>query len=148
MTRRSFAWITPVVVATAGLVGLACSSSKSTGPKLTPEALVGAWSLDTLATTNVTSTPPQARGTLQLTDSTYKVYVVVETGNAPGDTAVAVKDSGTYTISGSTFTENSLTGLPAVTATASLRGNGDTLDVDVTSPAQAAGTFVWSKLLE
>jgi hypothetical protein len=146
MTRRSFAWITPVVVAAAGLVGLACSSSNSTGPKLTPQALVGAYTLDTVSTAAGTATPPQVRGTLQLTDSTYIVYVVEQVGAGAGDTVVATSDSGTYTVSGSTFTETSKTGNPPVTAMASLRGNNDTLDVKVTSPAQAAGTFVWVRV--
>jgi hypothetical protein len=145
MTRRPFAWITPAVVAAAGIVGLACSSS-STGPKLSPQALVGAYALDTLSTQAFTATPPQVRGTLQLTDTSYKVRVVQMTGPNPGDTVVATSDSGRYTVSGSTFTETSLTGLPAVTATASLRGNNDTLDVKVTAPAQAAGTFVWVRV--
>lgn len=138
MTRGSFAWITPAVVAAAGIVGLACSSS-STGPKLTPQALVGAYTLDTLSVGGMSASPPAVAGTLQLTDSTYKV-------NVTEGPAQLVKDSGTYTVSGSTFTETSLTGLPAVTATASLRGNNDTLDVNVTSPAQAAGTFVWVRV--
>lgn len=147
MTRRSLTWITPALVAGAGLIGLACSSSKGTGPNLTPQALVGTYALDTAATVSGTATPPEINGTLQLTDNTYKVHIVVMTGAGPGDTATALSDSGTYTVSGSTFTETSIEnpGQPSVTATASLRGNNDTLDVNVTSPAQAAGTFVWSR---
>jgi hypothetical protein len=84
-------------------------------------------------------------GTLVLTDSTYHEHVVIETGPTVTDTTQLSADSGTYSVSGSTFTQTSETGLPSVVATASLRGNGDTLDVKVTSPAEAAGTYVWVK---
>jgi hypothetical protein len=146
MMRRASVRLLFLAVAATGVAVVACSSSKSTGPKLTPQQLVGTYTLDTLSTAAGTATPPAVNGTLVLTDSTYHEHVVAATGPSPSDTMQLSADSGTYSISGSTFTQTSQTGQPSVTATASVRGtNGDTLDVIVTSPAQAAGTYVWVK---
>jgi hypothetical protein len=140
MHRKSSILIVPVLVITA--VAVACSSSTSTSPKLTSQRLAGSYYLDTISNGAVTASFPGLAGTLVLTDTTFFESVGIIEG--PGDTVVvSPPDSGTYTISGSTLTETSVnSAIPAVTATASLRG-GDTLDVTVTSPAQAAGTYVW-----
>jgi|GEM_PF-4254695 hypothetical protein len=139
MHRKLSIHIVPVLVITA--VAVACSSS-TTAPKLTGQRLAGSYYLDTISNAAVTASFPGLAGTLVLTDSTFFESVGIIEG--PGDTVVvSPPDSGTYTISGSTLTETSANAaIPAVTATASLRG-GDTLDVTVTSPAQAAGTYVW-----
>lgn len=146
MMRHVSVRLLSLAAAATGVAVAACSSSKSTAPRLTPEQLVGTYNLDTLSTAAGTATPPAVNGTLVLTDSTYREHVVAATGPSPSDTAQLSADSGTYAVSGSSFTQTSETGQPSVTATASLRGaNGDTLDVIVTSPAQAAGTYVWVK---
>jgi hypothetical protein len=143
MTRAGVRAIPVGIVAVAAILA-ACSSSKTTGPKLTPQALVGAYYLDTLSSAGQTLTPPAINGSLVLTDNGYKEHVLLVTGTAPSDTTQLSSDSGTYSISGSTFTQTSqVPGGVNVTATAALRGNGDTLDVAVTSPAAAAGTYVW-----
>jgi bifunctional N-acetylglucosamine-1-phosphate-uridyltransferase/glucosamine-1-phosphate-acetyltransferase GlmU-like protein len=143
--HRLLVLITPTVVGVAATVALACSSS--TAPKLTPQTLAGAYTLDTLSTTTnstdiVTFTPPQGRGTLLLTESTYQVYIVEETGATPADTTVVRSDSGTYALNGSALTETSLTGQPTVTATVSLRSTG--LDMQVTSATQIT-TYAWGR---
>jgi hypothetical protein len=139
MHRKSSIHIVPVLIITA--VAVACSSSTSTSP-LTSQRLAGSYYLDTISNGAVTASFPGLAGTLRLTDSTFFESVGIVEG--AGDTVVvSPPDSGTYTISGATLTETSVnSAIPAVTATASLRG-GDTLDVKVTSPAQAAGTYVW-----
>lgn len=142
MMRRVSVRLLSLAVAATAVVVVACSSSKSTAPRLTPQQLVGTYNLDTLSTAAGTATPPIVVGTLTLTDSTYKEQVTTQTQSGP----MQQSDSGTYSISGSTFTQTSEEGNPSVTATASLRGaNGDTLDVIVTSPAEAAGKTVWVK---
>jgi hypothetical protein len=141
MHRKLSIPIAPVLVVITA-VAVACSSSTSTGLKLTTQQLAGSYYLDTISNGAVTASFPAVVGTLVLTETTF--FESVSIVEAPGDTVVvSAPDSGTYTISGSTLTETSVnSAIPAVTATASLRG-GDTLDVTVTSPAQAAGTYVW-----
>jgi hypothetical protein len=139
------AWIAPSLVATAAVVGLGCSGS--TGPTLSPRSLAGLFVLANLTIRlpgggTEGSSPPQASGMLRLTDSTYKIFAIIDTGlSATPDTAAS--DSGTYAVRGSTLIETSAGGHPADTATASLHSHNDTLDVNVTAPANAVAQFVW-----
>jgi hypothetical protein len=77
-----------------------------------------------------------------LTDSTYKIYVVEETGATAADTTVVMSDSGTYAVGGSMLTETSLTGQSIVTAVASLKGS--LLELQVTSPTQQT-RYAWGR---
>jgi hypothetical protein len=144
MTLRRSKWVLPSLVVVATVVGLACSS---TGPKLSPSSLAGSYTLAlvTIVTSGgggYSASPPQASGALQLTESTYKVFAVSDTGlNAIPDTLAS--DSGTYVVRGSILVETSATGQSADTATASLRANNDTLDLNITAPANAAASYVW-----
>jgi len=132
----------PVLVVAAA-VAVACATSKPLSPILSAQSLVGTYYLDTLANAADTVAFPNVAGTLLLTNNTFIESVGIIEG--PGDTvAISPPDTGTYTISGSTLTETSDNPqIPSVTATASFRGSNDTLDITVTSPAQAAGTYVW-----
>jgi hypothetical protein len=145
MAPGRFAWIAPSLVAAAAVVGLGCSGS--TGPTLSPRSLAGSYTLANLAVRlpgggTEGGSPPGASGMLRLTDSTYKVFATVDTGLS-GKPDTAASDSGTYAVRGSTLIETSATGQPTDTATASLHSHNDTLDVNVTAPANVVAQFVW-----
>ncbi len=143
MTLRRSTWTIPSLVVVASAVGLACSS---TGPKLSPGSLAGSYTLAMVAFVNssgsFSSSPPQASGVLKLTKSTYKVLAESDTG-LKGVPDTLASDSGTYVVRGSILVETSATGQSADTATASLRANNDTLDLNVTAPASAVASYVW-----
>lgn len=126
----------------------AITACASTSPNLTPTKLTGSYSLATLTVhlaTGGTETvsPPQA-GSLVLTDSTYNVFAVADTGLTSTPDTVA-SDSGTYLLQGSMLIETSARGHGTDTATAMLRSHNDTLHVSVASPAQAAASYIWAR---
>jgi len=119
----------------AVVAGTACGSSGPTNPGLTAAELVGTYDLASLTLDNDPPlVPPEATGTLTLALSTYNVTL-----NLPSGTQV---DSGTWSVSGSTWTQSSSTQAIQEQGTASL--SHDTLTVNL----NAAGTqisSVWVK---
>jgi len=124
-----------VAAVMAVVAGTACGSSGPTNPGLTAAELVGTYDLASLTLDNDPPlVPPQATGTLTLALSTYNVTL-----NLPSGTQV---DSGTWSVSGSTWTQSSSTQAIQEQGTASL--SHDTLTVNL----NAAGTqisSVWVK---
>jgi hypothetical protein len=127
-------WLVAAAVM-AVVAGTACGSSGPTNPGLTAAELVGTYDLASLTLDNDPPlVPPQATGTLTLALSTYNVTL-----NLPSGTQV---DSGTWSVSGSTWTQSSSTQAIQEQGTASL--SHDTLTVNL----NAAGTqisSVWVK---
>ena len=128
-------WLVAAAVM-AVVAGTACGSSNgSTNPGLTAAELVGTYDLASLTLDNDPPlVPPVATGTLTLALSTYNVTL-----NLPSGTQV---DSGTWSVSGSTWTQSSSTQAIQEQGTASL--SHDTLTVSL----NAAGTqisSVWVK---
>jgi len=127
-------WLVAAAVM-AVVAGTACGSSGPTNPGLTAAELVGTYDLASLTLDNDPPlVPPEATGTLTLALSTYNVTL-----NLPSGTQV---DSGTWSVSGSTWTQSSSTQAIQEQGTASL--SHDTLTVSL----NAAGTqisSVWVK---
>jgi len=127
-------WLVAAAVM-AVVAGTACGSSGPTNPGLTAAELVGTYDLASLTLDNDPPlVPPEATGTLTLALSTYNVTL-----NLPSGTQV---DSGTWSVSGSTWTQSSSTQAIQEQGTASL--SHDTLTVNL----NAAGTqisSVWVK---
>jgi len=127
-------WLVAAAVM-AVVAGTACGSSGPTNPGLTAAELVGTYDLASLTLDkDPPLVPPEATGTLTLALSTYNVTL-----NLPSGTQV---DSGTWSVSGSTWTQSSSTQAIQEQGTASL--SHDTLTVNL----NAAGTqisSVWVK---
>jgi hypothetical protein len=127
-------WLVAAAVM-AVVAGTACGSSGPTNPGLTAAELVGTYDLASLTLDNDPPlVPPEATGTLTLALSTYNVTL-----NLPSGTQV---DSGTWSVSGSTWTQSSSTQAIQEQGTAKL--SHDTLTVNL----NAAGTqisSVWVK---
>ena len=127
-------WLVAAAVM-AVVAGTACGSSGPTNPGLTAAELVGTYDLASLTLDNDPPlVPPEATGTLTLALSTYNVTL-----NLPSGTQV---DSGTWSVSGSMWTQSSSTQDIQEQGTASL--SHDTLTVNL----NAAGTqisSVWVK---
>jgi hypothetical protein len=127
-------WLVAAAVM-AVVAGTACGSSGPTNPGLTAAELVGTYDLSSLTLDNDPPlVPPEATGTLTLALSTYNVTL-----NLPSGTQV---DSGTWSVSGSTWTQSSSTQAIQEQGTAKL--SHDTLTVNL----NAAGTqisSVWVK---
>jgi hypothetical protein len=111
--------------------------------------LTGSYSLETLtirlAGGGMESISPPKAGSLVLTDSTYVIFAVADTGLS-GSPDTAASDSGTYVVAGSMLIETSARGHGTDTATAMLRSHNDTLDISVTSPVSAAASYIWARI--
>ncbi len=117
---------------------LAGCKGDSTGPGASTD-LSGTYSLQSLTQSGLTLGPPLATGTLTLTSTNYTLNLSI---NIPGQQAEQIQDAGTYTTSGSSWTQTSTTlGVQSV-GTFSL-SNG-VLTVSVTTQGQASSS-VWKK---
>lgn len=110
----------------AGIAATGCGSD-NTGPSSTPPP-AGTYSLASIQNPpNPTLTPPIATGILVLGATTYNVTIDVQ-GQAE------VQDQGTYTISGSTWTQTSTTNAGVQSSgTYSYNSTTGVLSVDVTT---------------
>jgi len=127
-------WLVAAAVM-AVAAGTACGSSGSTNPGLTPAELVGTYALASLTLDNDPPlVPPQATGTLTLTTSTYNVTL-----NLPSGTQV---DSGTWSVSGSTWTQTS--SAQAIQEQGTARLSHDSLTVNLNAAGTAISS-VWVK---
>ncbi len=128
------AWLVAAAVM-AVVAGTACGSSGTTNPGLTAAELVGTYDLGSLTLgTNPPVGPPAGTGTLMLTLSTYNVTL-----NLPSGTQV---DSGTWSVSGSTWTQTSSVQPIQEQGTASL--SHDSLTVSLNAAGTAISS-VWIK---
>ncbi len=115
----------------------ACSGGDSTSPGTSTD-FSGSYTLQSLTAAGMTIIPPLASGTLTLTASSYTFDVTVA---VPGQPTIHMVDAGTYTFSGSSWTQNSSTTGQTV-GTYSSQGN--TLTFNMTQQGQAT-TTVWEK---
>ena len=143
MRRRSLRVFVPLaVVALVGLAG-ACGSDDDSGtdpPQQTD--LSGNYELVSFTQAGFTLAPPVATGTLVTTQTTYSISITHPDPDDLLGPPLTTVDSGTYSTSGSTWTqESSQTGLQGV-GTFTLEGT--TLTVDVTT-ARIEVLTVWSK---
>ncbi len=135
MPKRRFV---PVLAGLATALLLAgCGSSDSTGPTTD---LAGSYTLQALTISGQSvPVPTFATGTLVLTATTYNVNVAV---TIPGQ-ETTYADQGTYTVSGSTWTQTSTVTQGQVT-TGTYSQSGNTLTVNVEVEGQAT-SMVWAK---
>jgi hypothetical protein len=123
-------WFTLAVAASIVLGAIGCSNS-STGPSV---SLSGSYSLLSIQfPPQPAITPPNATGTFTLTATTYTLHLVTPQGT--------LDDNGTYTISGSNWSQSSTTTGQA-TGTYSL--NGSVLTVNATAQG-VTSISVWQK---
>ena len=121
------------VAATAAMA--ACGSDSGTGPSGPPAALVGAWDLATVQYGGVPI--PDASGTLNLcADGHYTAQI---TATALGGTET---DSGTYAVTGTSWTQQSKAGNPDAVGTYAIAN--DTLTINE-SVEQQPITIAWAK---
>ncbi len=117
------------------LVG--CSGGDSTGPAPSTD-FSGTYTLQSLTAAGLTIVPPLASGTLTLTATNYTFDVTV---TVPGQPTIHMQDTGTYSFSGASWTQNS-------SATGQTVGTyskqGSTLTFNMTQQGQAT-TTVWQK---
>ena len=125
-----------LAAALAVAAGTACGSSNgSTNPGLTAAELVGTYDMASLTLGAAPPlVPPQATGTLALTMTTYNVTL-----NLPSGTQT---DSGTWTVSGSHWTQTS--SVQAIQEQGTVSLSHDTLTVDLNAAGTAIST-VWVK---
>ncbi len=124
-------------LALSALLLAACSGGDATGPSNTDFS--GTYSLQSLTAAGLTIVPPLATGTLTLTTTTYTFDVTVS--GIPNQQPIHMQDAGTYTFSGSSWTQNSNTTGQTV---GTYSQQGSTLTFNMTQQGQAT-TTVWLK---
>jgi hypothetical protein len=131
----------PLVV----LAAAACGSDDSTGTRLSNAEVAGDWTLFSFQIVPQPAlTPPIATGTLHLTDTRYGIIIVSNVTSTP-DTVV--NDSGSYTVSGSSWSQASDNpGVPALTGSATLTDQAGTeiLQVNVSAEGTETHSF-WTR---
>lgn len=134
MDRGSRALV--LMVAAAGTAAMAaCGSDSGTNPTPPPAALVGAWELASL---QFGGQPiPDATGTLNLCPDGH--YTAQITATVLGGTET---DSGTYAVSGTSWTQRSKAGNPDEVGTYAI--TSDTLTIDETVEQQPIA-ISWAK---
>lgn len=119
--------------------GAACSDDDgTTGPSVD---LSGTYALSSLEQPpNPVFGPPIAFGTLVMTATRYRLNLTIAAVNPPQ----VVVDSGTYAVSGNTWTQNSEGNPPLPQTVGTFTVTGSILRVDATSAGQRTVT-VWNK---
>jgi len=131
---RSLRRVAAIAVSAVALV-VSSSCTSSTSPNLTPAQLAGSYVLLSFQSQGgpvmTPTSVPAATGTIVLTTTRYTLALTVA--------GTATPDSGTYTVSGSTFSETSDVTTLTYTGTASL-SNTNVLSVAVQTPAGLVST--------
>jgi hypothetical protein len=117
---------------------LAGCKGNSTGPAAGAD-LSGSYALQSLTESGSTLTPPVATGTLVLTATNYTVNLTVAIPGQPTDQEL---DAGTYTVSGSQWTQTSTTN--GIQSVGTYTFKNGLLSVNVTTQGQATSS-VWMK---
>lgn len=131
----------PLAVAMAS----ACGDDDSTGNQLSNAQVAGDWTLMSFQIVPQPAlTPPVATGMLHLTDTRYDIVIVNNGGTAP-DTVVA--DSGSYTVSGSSWNQTSDDpGVPPLTGSAVLMKQDGSEILEVNASAGGVDTHsFWTR---
>lgn len=132
----------PLAMFVAGACG---SDNSSTGTQLSNADLVGDWTLVSFQVVPQPAlTPPGTNGALHLRDSTYNVTIVM---NNSGVVDTVAADSGTYSVSGSSWSQKSNDPqIPQTTGTVSLTKSGSTEVLEVNASAAGVSTHsFWSR---
>jgi hypothetical protein len=131
----------PLAMLAAG----ACGSDNSTGNQLSNADLVGDWTLVSFQIVPQPAlTPPATTGSLHLADSTYKVLIVLNTGDAVDTVA---SDSGRYSVNGSSWSQTSDDPqIPQSTGSVTLMNSGGSELLEVNATAGGVATHsIWSR---
>jgi hypothetical protein len=136
----------PVIALVLALLATgACGDDDSTGTQLSNAEVAGDWTLMSFQIVPQPAlTPPVATGTLQLTDTRYEIVIVNNSGTEP-DTVVA--DSGSYTVSGSSWSQTSDDpGVPALSGSATLtkQDGNEILQVNASAAGVETHSF-WTR---
>lgn len=134
-----------VALSLAMLVAGACGSDDSTSPELSNAQLAGDWSLVSFQVLPQRAlAPPATTGMLRLTGTRYNLLVVLGNAGAP-DTIVA--DSGTYSVSGSSWTQVSDDpGVPSTTGSVTLLKSSGSEILEVNATTGSVKTHsLWSR---
>ena len=143
---RRMARVLPIIaLPLAVLLTGACGDDDSTGNQLSNADVAGDWTLMSFQIVPQPAlTPPVATGTLHLTDTRYDIVIVNNSGTEP-DTVVA--DSGSYTVSGSSWGQTSDDpGVPQLTGSAILtkQGGNEILQVNASAAGVDTHSF-WTR---
>lgn len=126
----------PFVLLLAALLGVACDDE---GPTEAGADLTGTYTLESITFEGQpTLSPPAATGTLTLTDTRYEVSIDIQSPAGVQE----VRDAGTYTVEGNSWTQESDDGSLQSVGTFELEG--DVLTVDVTTQGQRV-VNVWRR---
>ena len=142
--RRLGVRLVPVLALLSAAIVSACSSNSSTGPTVTVAQVVGNYSLVSLVVSG--QAVAGASGQLGLTSGAsantgnYVVSLVEPTGPCSADT---IADTGTFTVTGSTWSQ---TGQTTGTQVGTVKLSNDTLYVVVNTLAGPV-TNTWVRLL-
>jgi hypothetical protein len=128
----------------AMVVAGACGDD-STGDQLSNAEVAGDWTLMSFQIVPQPAfTPPTATGTLRLTDTRYAIIVV---RNVTGVADTVLSDSGTYTVSGSSWSQTSDDpGTPSLTGSVTLtkQDGNDVLQVNTSAAGVQTHSF-WTR---
>lgn len=143
---RTMSRVLPIIaLSLAVLVTGACGDDDSTGNQLSNAQVAGDWTLMSFQVVPQPAlAPPLATGTLRLTDTRYDIVIIRNTTGVP-DTAVA--DSGSYTVSGSSWTQTSDDpGVPPLTGSATLteQNGNEILQVNASAAGVDTHSF-WTR---
>jgi hypothetical protein len=137
--------LTIVALPLAMLVTGACGDDDSTGSQLSNADVAGDWTLMSFQIVPQPAfTPPTATGTLHLTDTRYDVVIV---SNFTGTADTVVSDSGSYTVSGSSWSQTSDDpGTPSLTGSVTLtkQDGNEVLQVNTSAAGTQTHSF-WTR---
>ena len=147
--RRDLRLLSILALLTVVLPAVACDNDddSSTGNQLSNADLVGDWSMVSFQIVPQQAvTPPAATGTLHLTNTDYRVLIVLNTGEGVDTVA---NDNGTYNVSGSSWSQTSSNpNLPQSTGTVALARSGSTETIVVNATAGGVTTHsIWRRQL-
>lgn len=129
------------LTAFTALFALAGACSDDNGPSGPSVDLSGTYDLSSMEQPpNPVFGPPVASGVLVMTQSRYRLNLTIAAVNPPQ----VIVDSGTYTVTGNTWTQNSEGNPPLPQTVGTFTVNGSILRVDATSAGQRTIT-VWNK---
>ena len=136
--RKAARALSVLALPAAMLVAGSCGDDDSTGNQLSNADLVGDWSLVSFQIIPQRAlTPPATTGTLRLDDARYEILIVLTSADAV-DTVAA---SGTYTVSGSSWSQTSDNpDVPPATGTVILMNNAGSELLQVNATAAGVDT--------
>jgi hypothetical protein len=134
-----------IALSLAMVVAGACGDDDSTGNQLSNAEVAGDWTLMSFQIVPQPAfTPPTATGTLHLTDTRYDILII---RNVTGTADTVVSDSGSYTVSGSSWSQTSDdSGTPSLTGSVTLtrQDGNEVLQVNTSTAGVQTHSF-WTR---